>query len=258
MTTQRFLFILFLLCNLLAYAAIQGWLSEAPTMEADRFALQLRPEQVKLLGPPPQPSAQAVRPPASNNAALPPAAPVSTPAPASVATSAPAGLGTVATTPQPPAQQATAPERPGRCFLWRNLDPGDSTRLQAVFKSAGIEFNASERETISSWRVRIPPQPNREAADRQVRELQTQGVNDYFIVRESGPDQWSISLGMFKNEQSARRHLDQLHSQGVKAAVLAPRTTREQQIEAIAPSVRIETAIVGLGFARNYSVCPGQ
>ncbi|GHU12851.1 hypothetical protein AGMMS50225_21670 [Betaproteobacteria bacterium] len=245
MTTQRFLFILFLLCNLLAYAAIQGWLSEAPTVEADRLALQLHPEQVKVLGPPPQASAQAqaVRPPASNN----PPPPAATP---SATSTVPVAL--------PAAPPPTATERPGRCFLWRNLDPADSARLQTVFKNAGIEYSASERETVSAWWVRIPPQPNREAADRQARELQTQGVHEFFIVREAGPHQWSISLGTFKTEQAARSYLDQLHAQGVKAATLSARSRRENQIEAIAPSTRIESVIAGLNFARNYGVCPGQ
>ncbi|HRG72180.1 MAG TPA: SPOR domain-containing protein, partial [Thauera aminoaromatica] len=49
MTTLRFLLILLLILNALAFAAIGGWLGgEPPAGEAGRIAAQLHPERIRL------------------------------------------------------------------------------------------------------------------------------------------------------------------------------------------------------------------
>jgi cell division septation protein DedD len=233
MTTLRFLFILFLLFNALAYAAISGWfgIGSSPS-EAERLTGQINSEHIKLLGPPPQPPTRV-----PDSAIAPPVVTVVPPPP-----------------PPPPTVRQT-PERPARCVMWSNLSAADINRLQNMLRSAGIEYNVSERETTSSWWVRIPPLPNREAAEQQVRELRERGVIDIFIVRDPGPNQWAISLGNFKTESAARRYVGQLQMQGVSTADAAPRIMVDRRIEATAPPARIQAAITSSSFSRSYFAC---
>ncbi len=105
MTTLRFLFILLLALNALAFAAIQGWLgTSAPQGERERISNQLNPERVQLIGADkPTPAAPAVAAPARV-----PAEPSTAPAPVEAATQA-----EVAPTPQPePEPTAQAAELP--------------------------------------------------------------------------------------------------------------------------------------------------
>lgn len=80
MTTLRFLLILLLVLNALAFAAVQGWLgSAAPRGEPQRLASQLNPERIRLAADPAAtPPASVARPPVAVEPAAPlePAEPV--------------------------------------------------------------------------------------------------------------------------------------------------------------------------------------
>lgn len=89
MTTLRFLIILFVVLNALAFAAIQGWLGGGvPTGEPERIANQLNPEHIRLTHETrPQPDAADAKPVelADTTPETPPApatTPAATPAPA--------------------------------------------------------------------------------------------------------------------------------------------------------------------------------
>lgn len=95
MTTLRFLIILLLLLNALAFSAVRGWLGNAPPAgEPGRLAAQLNPERIRLAGE--GPPAAPARPAAEVAVTVTP--------PLSAATNLPS---------QPPAVDvADAPERP--------------------------------------------------------------------------------------------------------------------------------------------------
>ncbi|MYM34273.1 SPOR domain-containing protein [Duganella sp. FT94W] len=76
---------------------------------------------------------------------------------------------------------------------------------------------------ISSYIVYIPPQGSKEAADKKVAELRGMGVSNYFIMSDSSPLRWGISLGVFKTENAAQNQLAMLTRQGVRTARVAPR-----------------------------------
>jgi len=44
-------------------------------------------------------------------------------------------------------------------------------------------------------------------------------------VQEEGPYRWSVSLGVFRNEDAAQARLVTLRTQGVRSAQVAPRET---------------------------------
>jgi len=68
-------------------------------------------------------------------------------------------------------------------------------------------------QEISSYIVHIPPQASKEAADKKAAELRALGVTNYFIMNESSPLRWAISLGVFRSEAAAQSQLAALVKQ---------------------------------------------
>lgn len=85
-------------------------------------------------------------------------------------------------------------------------------------------------QEISSYIVHIPPQGSKEAADKKATELRGLGVTNYFIMNESSPLRWGISLGVFRTEAAAQAQLAMLFKQGVHSAKVAPRYTGNKQL----------------------------
>ena len=66
--------------------------------------------------------------------------------------------------------------------------------------------------------MHIPPLPNSAQADKKAAELSRLGIKDFYVVREGGPNQYAISLGLYKSEESANNYLNALLKKGVKSA----------------------------------------
>lgn len=83
---------------------------------------------------------------------------------------------------------------------------------------------------ISSYIVFIPPQGNKEGAEKKAAELRALGVTNYFIMSDSQTMRWAISLGVFKSEAGAQTLLAELQKQGVHSARVAPRMSASKQL----------------------------
>ncbi len=81
-----------------------------------------------------------------------------------------------------------------------------------------------------SWWVHIPPLQNAIQADRKAAELGKLGIRDFYVVRESGSSQYAISLGLFKNERSAKDYLDVLQKKNVKTARILVREATGEKV----------------------------
>ncbi len=207
MSTLRFLFILLLILNGLAFAATGGWLELRPPPhgEPDRILNQLNPERIRL------------------------AARSSRETPASAATQE---------TPAP----AAAPEN-AVCAAWSGLSADEADKLASRLAEAGLSPRRSSTETPgATWWVRIPPQGSRDGAERKAKELRALGVTDLFIVQEAGPSQFAVSLGIFRTEAAANQQLAQLRTRGVRSADVEMRSAPQYRIEVTAPPARIAAA----------------
>ncbi|KQV55047.1 SPOR domain-containing protein [Duganella sp. Root336D2] len=89
--------------------------------------------------------------------------------------------------------------------------------------------NVSEQE-VSSYIVHIPPQATRAAAEKKADELRELGVTNFFILNDSSPLKWGISLGVFRTEAAAQAQLAALVKQGVQSARVAPRYASSKQV----------------------------
>lgn len=196
----KFVFWLLAGVNLLVLAIGQGYLGSfrSETREPARLKNQLQAGKLTLLT---QEQATApAAPPAAEEAAK-------------------------AAAPAPPASYA--------CTEVGNFLLADGRRFEAQVAALDLGDRQSRRnvagQDISSYMVYIPPQGSKEGADRKAGELKQLGVTNYFIMNESSPLRWGISLGVFKSETSAQNQLASLNKQGVHSARVAPRYSASKQ-----------------------------
>ncbi len=207
----KFIFWSLLAMNGALYAYGQGWLGNVKTGEREpgRLARQLNTDKLQLLVPgaaratPPAPAPALVAVPAAVSADAPPASPV-TAAPAAAAPLACIQVGNFAA-----------------------LEARRFERLLAPLELLPAQLSQEEVQSqeITSYMVMIPPLGSKEAADKKAAELKEQGVSNYFILGESSPTKWAISLGVFKSEAAARTLLAALLKQGVTGAKIAGRSS---------------------------------
>ena len=197
----KFVFWLLAGVNLLVFAIGQGYLGSfrSETREPARLKNQLQATKLTLLTP--EQATAPAAPPASEEAAAPAAA---------------------------------APAPSYACTEVGNFVLADGRRFEAQVAALDLGDRQSRRnvagQDISSYMVYIPPQGSKEGADRKAGELKQLGVTNYFIMNESSPTRWGISLGVFKSESGAQTQLASLNKQGVHSARIAPRYTASKQL----------------------------
>ncbi len=229
MPVLRLLFIVLVMLNLLALAAGRGWLgsSEQPG-EPERITNQLNPERIVLepRGSAPSAGASPARPdtPPPRAEAATPQRPTA-PEPSALDTAAP-----------PP------PPEPEACIAYAALtgQQADTLESAALAQPVALRTERSEEHAPSGWWVRLPPAGGREGAERKVNELRALGVTDFFIIREPGPNQYAISLGLFKTETAAQQHLVFLQGKRVRGAMVAARDGVQHGVRIYGPSAALE------------------
>ena len=85
-------------------------------------------------------------------------------------------------------------------------------------------------QEASSYIVHIPPQASRAAAEKKADELRALGITNFFVLNDSSPLRWGISLGVFRTEAAAQAQLAALAKQGVQSARVAPRYSGSKQV----------------------------
>ncbi|XLZ67887.1 SPOR domain-containing protein [Massilia sp. SR12] len=85
-------------------------------------------------------------------------------------------------------------------------------------------------QEVSSYIVHIPPLGSRAAADKKADELRNLGITNFFVMNDSSPLRFGISLGVFRTEAAAQAQLAALNKQGVQSARVAPRYTGSKQL----------------------------
>lgn len=197
----KFIFWSLLAINAVLFAYGRGLLGNVKTGEREpaRLARQLNTGQLQLL------SAAAAGKNAAAQAAAAPAAPA----------------------PAPDAPEAGALVA---CTQVGNFAAAEARRFDKLIEPLGLAARQLEQEEIQSQEitshmVMIPPLGSKEAADKKAAELKEQGVSNYFIMNDTTPTKWAISLGVFKSEAAAQTLLAALRKQGVTGAKIAGRST---------------------------------
>jgi hypothetical protein len=76
----------------------------------------------------------------------------------------------------------------------------------------------------------MPPQASRAAAVQKTAELKRLGIDDYFIVQDDAKAQFTLSLGVFRSEEAARKRMEQLRARNVRTAQVGRRATAVQRV----------------------------
>ena len=131
-----------------------------------------------------------------------------------------------------------------QCLLLADLPLADSDRVEAMLAEKWPVFKAL-RTTIegsASYWVYIPALASKQEAESKVVELKKLRVPEFFIVQESGPHKWAISLGLFSSKDAATARLEALRNQGVKSARMGERKAKSvtAQLEINGPETEID------------------
>lgn len=129
------------------------------------------------------------------------------------------------------AELQAADNLPG-CVELGNFGAADAGRLEAQLAALlpGTEPVRRELVEASSHMVLVPPQGGRAAAEERAAELRELGITDFYVIQESSPHRWGISLGVFKNEEGARNQLAAVTRQGVQNAQLVEHRMNMPQV----------------------------
>jgi hypothetical protein len=184
--TMRIAVFLLLLANLLLLVWTRGYLGAPANPDARRAEQQLLADQVKVVG--------RADPPRTTNRKDEAEKPVD-------------AKGMVA------------------CQLWSDLVSADADQVERLLAEQFSAFKATRRtiaENSGYW-VYVPPLANKEEVSKKTAELQLLGIDDYFVVQASGPNQLAISLGTYRSEEAAKAGLEGLRAKGVKSARMGER-----------------------------------
>jgi hypothetical protein len=225
---MRVLFLVLLLLNLLAFAFSRGWLgTPTPEGEPERLTNQLNPERI-VLRPAEAPRAEEAKPKPPEPAAAPEPSPAPVAAPANEAKA-------------PAAKAANGQDE--ACVALTGLTEAQADSLAQNLRAATAAVRATHETGTapSSWWVHIPANGGKEAAERRVAELRSLGIEDLFIMQDPGPNQYAVSLGLFKSEAKAQQHLAMLQNKRVRTAAIAARNTVVHRVEMRGSAAAVDT-----------------
>lgn len=213
--------------------------------EPHRLAQQVRPEQLRILTAPVTSQAAAVS--TESAAVAPSAATPQAAAPAAVGASSasvgasPASVGaspagaapTPGSTPAAPAMpaasvpasgQAASPGTAQACIEWGPIAEADLRRASMAAEQVAARVEPLRRTfDVKAFMVHVPSTPDPGAAQARAVQLKQAGIDAY--VLPDGPYRGSVSLGVLRQEESARALLRELEHRGVTDARIAPRGT---------------------------------
>ena len=125
------------------------------------------------------------------------------------------------------AQVVTAP---AFCAEW-----GPFSRDQFQEVAAWVENRFAQAEIFSrlisspaGWMVYVPPAATMQQSAQRAAALRSSGIDELFVVQETGPLRGAISLGVFRSEEAAQRLLAERQRQGISDARIMPREAVER------------------------------
>lgn len=125
-----------------------------------------------------------------------------------------------------PAAKVTeqAAELPVACANWGSFPESQAVVVET--RLAPLEFGARLSRTTTAattnYLVIIPPITARADLNARSEELKRLGVADQFVINE-GELRYGISLGYFRSEEAANRHLASLKAKGIEGAIVKPK-----------------------------------
>jgi len=128
----------------------------------------------------------------------------------------------------PPAVPVAAAPVAGTCVQWGSFGAADVPKARAAIDALALGERVRKAEVFvsTSYWVYIPPLKSRSDMERKSNELKERGITKYSPLLETGRWRYSISLGVFRSEESAKKHLAFLREKGVRSAQVGEREQR--------------------------------
>jgi SPOR domain len=143
------------------------------------------------------------------------------------------------------------------CVEWGGFTANELPVARSLLEPLALGTRLSERrvEEPTNWWVYMPPQGNRQGAQRKGAELKALGVDDFFVIQDPGSFQWSLSLGVYRSEAAAQARLTELKNKGVRSAQVGARVSKASrvwlQVRDIDPALRARLLDVSQSIERS-------
>ena len=163
----------------------------------------------------------------------------------------------IAPRPKPPSVPTAPARTEGACLEWGSFSAIDLPRAQAALDALalGNRVRRTEVGISTSYWIYIPPLRSRSEMDKKAIELKERGVTDYSPILEAGRWRHAISLGVYRNEDGAKKQLELLRLRGVRSAQIGE---REQKITQTAFLVRDPTEAQSAELMELKTAYPGS
>lgn len=198
----KIIFWLLLLANAALFAMQKGYLGAlySDGREPARIGRQLQPDKIRMTAAENAPAAAA----SLASAAL---------APAAMATTA-ADLAPVA------------------CTEVGNFSAAEARRFssQLAERMPAVKFVRRETQEVASHMVYLPSLGSKEAADAKADEVRRLGISDFFVIQDSSPLRYGISLGIFKTDEAAQKQVASLAKRGLSGAKVGARSVSSSKV----------------------------
>jgi len=156
--------------------------------------------------------------------------------------------------------EAPAPLSPdARCLSLGPFETPADLRLamdRLLPRVERIQFREVPTVALRGYRVFLPPAGSRAEALQVARALSERGISDYYVIT-AGPQQDSISLGLFRDLANATQRRDAVAALGY-APIMEPRTEPVSQwwIDlAAAPGFDWKTVVAADGLRAEPAAC---
>ncbi|OGT00762.1 MAG: hypothetical protein A3K04_07410 [Gallionellales bacterium RBG_16_56_9] len=116
------------------------------------------------------------------------------------------------------------------CLEWGDFSGADLKLATAALSALqlGNKLDSRQVEQIIRYWVYIPPLGSKVAVNQKVAQLKARGIEEYFVVQESGPWRNAISLGVFKTQEAAQNYLNVLRAKDVRSALVGERAGKQK------------------------------
>lgn len=123
-----------------------------------------------------------------------------------------------APTPRPQASPSATQAPALRCFSFGPFDAAGSARVRAHLQPRvdTLQLRADDPAAVRGWRVWLPSQPDRAAANALAARIAAAGFKDLFVMPDGGEPN-AIALGRFASEAPAQQRAQALQAAGFPA-----------------------------------------
>jgi hypothetical protein len=147
------------------------------------------------------------------------------------------------------------------CRRVEPVAPATADQFKAEWEAKGVQVDVQPIDE-NVYLVLIAGLTDKPSLERKLAELRRLGVRDTYSLPDHAPGTWAISLGSFRDENSARTHLSHMSQRGVRSAKVEMRSkaSGKVRLELTGDADRLSVLPIGLlpAIAAEVAACPAK